>query len=414
MSKMYSAGIASGIAAAALIIIGMGVASAQSVAFPSEIGIGAQGTEVTSLQTWLENAGYYSGPVTGYYGVLTKGGVENFQSANGISATGYVGPLTLAALNAKASGTTTVSSNPTLLAQLETELNSLLAQIQALGGTTITTTTSGVPTAANLTFQTNENVGENGTITNVSGTGPFTYTIVNNPLNGTITSFNSQTGAFTYAPNANYVGNDTFTYRVSNAYGASAPMTVTISVGSTSAGVPTGQGFSFSTQNSVAYSGNLSASGSGPYTYSINSEPSHGTISNFNSSTGAFTYTPTANYTGSDTFTYTVSNNAGVSSPVTVTINDGTSSAGAPTGRTLSFATANGAALNGMLSASGTGPYNFAIATNPSWGTIDNFSASTGAFTYVPNSGYTGNDSFTYVVGNATATSSPYTVNISD
>ncbi len=414
MKNINSARIVSGIAAAAFLIIG-GAASAQTAAFQDQIGVGAQGTEVTSLQTWLENNGYYNGPVTGYYGTLTMAGVKDFQSSNGISATGYVGPLTLAALNARASGSTTVSSNPTVLAQLEAELNSLLAQIQALGGSTSITTSTGAPTAANLSFQTSVGVSDNGTITGATGNGPLTYALVNNPSNGTITSFNSQTGAFTYAPNSNFVGNDTFTYRVSNSSGTSAPMTVTVSVGSSSAGVPTSQGFSFSTQSSAAYNGNLSASGSGPYTYSIGSEPSHGTISNFNSSTGSFTYTPTANYSGSDTFTYTVSNNAGVSSPATVTINNGSNSTGgAPTSQTFSFATSNGAALNGTLTASGSGPFDYAITSNPSHGTILNFGSSTGTFTYIPNSGYTGNDSFSYVVGNATATSSPYTVNIAD
>jgi peptidoglycan hydrolase-like protein with peptidoglycan-binding domain len=409
MKRITSAYVLSGIAAAAFLIIG-GVASAQSAAFPSEIGVGAQGTEVTSLQTWLENNGYYSGPVTGYYGTLTMGGVENFQSANGISATGYVGPLTLAALNAKASGSTTVSSNPTLLAQLESELDSLLAQIQALEAGS-----SGVPTGTSASLQVNENAMLNGTL-GATGNGPFTYSISASPVNGAITSFNSTTGAFTYTPRTNFAGSDTFTYTVSNSLGTSAPVTVTVNTeaNSTSSNAPTGQTLSFTTSNGASLSGTLGASGTGPLTYSISASPVNGTITSLNASTGAFTYTPRTNFTGNDSFTYTVSNSYGTSAPVTVTINNSTSSASAPTGQTLSFATANGAALNGTLTASGNGPFSYAIVTNPSWGTITNFGASTGAFTYIPNSGYTGNDSFTYVVGNASATSSPYTVNITD
>lgn len=410
--------IASGLAAATILI--GGVAFAQSAAFSSEMGVGAQSTEVTSLQTWLKNNGYYSGPVTGYYGSLTKAGVENFQSANGISATGYVGPLTLAALNAKASGSssTSVSANSSTIAQLEAELNSLLAQIQTLeasGGTTSTTVTT--PVGTSVALQTSEGAGVNGTLGTSAGTGPFTYTITTNPLNGTITSFNPTTGAFTYTPNSNYSGSDTFSYTVSNSAGTSAPMTVSVNVGSNaSTGAPTGQAFSFSTANGGAYNGTLTTgSGTGPFTYSIASEPSHGTISNLNSSTGAFTYTPTSNYTGSDTFTYTVTNGAGVSSPVTVTVNDntnGTTSGTAPTGQTLSLATAGGAALNGTLSASGTGPYTYAMVNSPAHGTISYFNPSNGAFTYIPNSGYAGTDSFTYTVSNGSGTSAASTVNI--
>ncbi len=39
-----------------------------------------------------------------------------------------------------------------------------------------------------------------------------------------------------------------------------------------------------------------------PLTYSLVSQPSHGTVSNFNASTGTFTYTPDPGYMGTDTF----------------------------------------------------------------------------------------------------------------
>ena len=321
--KKHTAVVASGLAAATILI--SGVVFAQTDAFSSEIGVGAQGTEVTSLQTWLENNGYYSGPVTGYFGALTEAGVENFQTANGISDTGYVGPLTLAALNAKASGTTTANSST--LAQLEAELNSLLAQIQSLEASgSVTTTTTTIPVGANVSLQTNENTGVGGILSTSSGTSPFAYAISANPLNGTITSFNTSTGAFTYTPNANYTGTDTFSYTVSNSAGVSAPMTVTINVESgtaTSTSAPAGQSLSFSTQNGAALNGTLTASGSGPYTYAIVTNPSYGTITNFSSTNGSFTYIPTTStYTGTDSFTYEVGNTSATSSPYTVNITD--------------------------------------------------------------------------------------------
>jgi peptidoglycan hydrolase-like protein with peptidoglycan-binding domain len=308
---------------AAALLISAGVASAQSVAFSNEFGVGAQGSNVTNLQTWLTDKGYYSGPITGYYGSLTQAGVEAFQSANGISATGFVGPLTLSALNSMDTGvstTGTVSTNSTELAQLQSELDSLLAQIQAIESGT----TSTVPTGSNITLQTNEGVGASGAVT-ASGTGPFTYAIVNQPSNGVVNSFNTQTGAFTYTPNANFSGNDTFTYTVANSSGTSAPMTVTIAVSPTSntTTTPVGQPISFSTSGGAAFNGTLTASGTGPFTYTIVTGPLWGSISNFNSSTGAFTYTPTsATYTGSDSFTYTVSNGTSTSVPSMVSITD--------------------------------------------------------------------------------------------
>jgi cyclophilin family peptidyl-prolyl cis-trans isomerase len=43
-----------------------------------------------------------------------------------------------------------------------------------------------------------------------------------------------------------------------------------------------------------------------PLTYSLVSQPSHGTVSDFNASTGTFTYTPAPGYVGADSFQYTV------------------------------------------------------------------------------------------------------------
>ena len=39
-----------------------------------------------------------------------------------------------------------------------------------------------------------------------------------------------------------------------------------------------------------------------PLTYSLSADPTHGTITNFNASTGTFTYTPDPGYIGTDTF----------------------------------------------------------------------------------------------------------------
>ncbi|HVO28370.1 MAG TPA: peptidoglycan-binding domain-containing protein [Candidatus Paceibacterota bacterium] len=68
--------------------------------FNNFLGVGSQNADVTALQERLTADGYYSGPITGYFGTLTEAGVESFQAANGIDTKGYVGPSTRAALNA--------------------------------------------------------------------------------------------------------------------------------------------------------------------------------------------------------------------------------------------------------------------------------------------------------------------------
>ncbi len=61
---------------------------------------GMRGVAVMALQNHLTKSGVYSGPITGYFGVLTKAGVIAYQKAHSISPIGIVGPLTRAYLNA--------------------------------------------------------------------------------------------------------------------------------------------------------------------------------------------------------------------------------------------------------------------------------------------------------------------------
>ena len=62
---------------------------------------GSSGEQVYALQSILQSAGYLNVAPTSYFGSLTFQAVEAFQSANGISVTGTVGPITRAALNSK-------------------------------------------------------------------------------------------------------------------------------------------------------------------------------------------------------------------------------------------------------------------------------------------------------------------------
>jgi hypothetical protein len=73
--------------------------SASLFTFVRDLSLGSEGNDVTELQKRLTAEGVYSGPITGYFGPLTLEGVKAYQRKMGISDTGYVGPLTKAALN---------------------------------------------------------------------------------------------------------------------------------------------------------------------------------------------------------------------------------------------------------------------------------------------------------------------------
>lgn len=62
--------------------------------------------------------------------------------------------------------------------------------------------------------------------------------------------------------------------------------------------------------------------------YALPTQPAHGTITNFNATTGTLTYTPNQGFSGTDSFTYSVTNLGGSPSPLpgntqTVTLNVG-------------------------------------------------------------------------------------------
>jgi hypothetical protein len=67
--------------------------------FTASLAIGSRNAAVLELQKRLTTLGFYSGPLTGYFGLMTSVGVKKFQSAHGISSIGIVGPATRAALN---------------------------------------------------------------------------------------------------------------------------------------------------------------------------------------------------------------------------------------------------------------------------------------------------------------------------
>jgi peptidoglycan hydrolase-like protein with peptidoglycan-binding domain len=94
--------------------------------------MGATGAEVTELQKALTASGFYTGPVSGYFGPLTQSAVKAFQTARGLAAVGNVGPQTRAALNARASVTPQTNNTAAIISALQAQLQVLLAQLALL------------------------------------------------------------------------------------------------------------------------------------------------------------------------------------------------------------------------------------------------------------------------------------------
>lgn len=74
--------------------------------------IGSSGDTVNQIQSRLTSLGFYSGPITGYYGELTEEAVRKFQAANGLSVDGVVGPATLGAIQQTGQTSNVSAPNP--------------------------------------------------------------------------------------------------------------------------------------------------------------------------------------------------------------------------------------------------------------------------------------------------------------
>lgn len=79
---------------------------ASAATFERPLSIGSTGSDVSALQTILQQKGFYGYPeITGYYGPITLQAVADFQRSVGLDHLGYVGPATRAILNGEATST---------------------------------------------------------------------------------------------------------------------------------------------------------------------------------------------------------------------------------------------------------------------------------------------------------------------
>jgi VCBS repeat-containing protein len=159
-------------------------------------------------------------------------------------------------------------------------------------------------------------VAGNDTSVDVEGD-PLTFSLGSGPSNGSVVF--DAAGSYTYTPNANFCGTDSFTYSISDGT-ASDSATVTITVTCVN-DAPVANDNNHTTPEDTAVSGVATASDvdGDTLTYALGSVPSNGTVT-FNSN-GSYTYTPNANYNGPDSFTFTVSDGNGGSDTGQVNIN---------------------------------------------------------------------------------------------
>ncbi len=252
---------------------------------------------------------------------------------------------------------------------------------------------------------------------------PLTFSIAANGTLGAATITDAATGAFSYVPNPDAHGTDTFTFTVSDGVFDSNIATVSVTVAPVN-DPPVATGDSVLAVSGVSINGFLHATDvdGPPLTYSMVSNPSLGSAVITNATTGAFTYSPPAGSSGGgiiaplaslvDTVTFKASDGALDSNVATVTFTLRVDDA-PPSLLDLRVVTREGRAVAGRLAATNLprGRPTFELVSAAERGTVS-LQPATGAFVYRPRPGVHGVDRFTVRVraGHATSNVAEVTV----
>jgi len=271
---------------------------------------------------------------------------------------------------------------------------------------------TGSPIAMNDTYSVSEN-----SILNIPAVGVLGNDIdsTGNALSVSLASYNgagqltlNSDGSFSYAPVANFVGNDSFTYTVSNGAAVSNAATVTINVTKTGVNTPPvalGDRYSISINSTLNVSSpgvlsNDNDTNGDSLTAELVSSVSSGHLVFY--ADGSFAYTPETDFTGTVVFSYKAADGTDYSNVATVSVTvNALGVNNPPVAVSDDYIVPKGQAL--VIPASGVLDNDFDVDGDPltailvgdvSHGTLT--LNSDGSFNYLPAGGYVGVDSFSY------------------
>lgn len=223
---------------------------------------------------------------------------------------GVTSTINITGIATLSSGQLSFGSNITSSTNEANEANNSASMSVTVNGKPVANNDSGVTqSGSSITILVLENDTDESPLSEVS--------IATNAANGTTQANND--GTISYTANAEFVGDDSFTYIVTDEHGLqSDAATVSISVKA----LPVANDDSASVQsgNSVTINVLGNDTGEAPFTLTINEAPANGSASV--SADGSIRYTANSAFTGSDTFTYTFTDSFGSTSNAgTVSVN---------------------------------------------------------------------------------------------
>jgi hypothetical protein len=282
---------------------------------------------------------------------------------------------------------------------------------------TVTITAFTPPTAVNDTKTTIENSATTISVlandTMGSSTVVSSVTISTLPTHGTAVVNTSESPiTVTYTPTTSYSGTDTFYYTITDGNGKTGTAKVTVTI--TPFTPPTAVNDTATTGQNIPVTTNVlsnDTAGSGTITtVQITGAPASGTATvNANNT---ITYTPTAAFTGTATITYKVNDSNGKFGTATLTVT--VQAIVAPTAANDTATTAKNTSVTINVIANdtaGNSPIStIAITTNPTHGSVTVNADKT--LTYIPDTNYTGADTFKYTITNGYNASATGTVSV--
>nr|WP_241879484.1 Ig-like domain-containing protein [Psychrobacter sp. PraFG1]UNK06295.1 Ig-like domain-containing protein [Psychrobacter sp. PraFG1] len=298
--------------------------------------------------------------------------------------------------------------------------------VNATDGTLDSTSTTGTvpntvnevneaPTASNTTITATEDTDATGSLPEASDVDGDAVTYAAGttaPVNGSVTI--GSDGTYTYTPNANFNGTDSFSYIVNDGNGGTNEYTVDVTVEAVN-DAPTASNTTITATEDTDATGSLPEASDvdgDAITYAAGTTvPANGSVTI--GSDGTYTYTPNANFNGTDSFSYIVNDGNGGTNEYTVdvtveAVND------APTAsNTTITATEDTDATGSLPEASdvdGDAITYAAGTTVPANGSVT--IGSDGTYTYTPNANFNGTDSFSYIVNDGNGGTNEYTVDV--
>jgi hypothetical protein len=233
---------------------------------------------------------------------------------------------------------------------------------------------------------------------------PLTAALVRGPSDGALIL--NPDGSFTYTPNANFSGSDSFTYQASDGVGGTATGTVDLTVSP----APVAADLSASVQpgGAITYIPAWTDPSGSPVSVTSVTQGSHGTVT---LGPGGLVYAAAdPNYTGTDTFQYTISDGDGGTSTGAVTVN--LTAVLTANDMTISIHAGGSATVYPIYFDMGGSPVTLTSYTQGQHGTVAPASAGMGLTYTANNPTYVGADLFTYTVSDGNGNTATGTVHI--